>query len=51
MRRIRTRVFLGLATFVGTLGLSLFAAPTPAHATECYTIWIGPQGTTICPWS
>jgi hypothetical protein len=44
----RWLVGLGIVTF--TAAASLFVAPAPAHAADCYTITVGPQGVQICPW-
>jgi hypothetical protein len=43
----RWLVGLGIVTF--TAAASLFVAPATAHAGDCYTVWVGPQGVQICP--
>lgn len=44
----RLQFGLGALAVASTL---LLAAPTPASATDCYTIGLNGQGITVCPGS
>ena len=48
MRPALRRAIAGVTVIAAaTLGSMLLA--TPAHATTCYTVQVGPQGVTVCP--
>jgi len=47
--RIR-RVLAGLGIVTFTAAASVLVAPASAHADTCYTVQVGPQWVTVCPW-
>ena len=50
MRPNAVRLLLtAVATLLFTSVVTL-RAPAPAHAAECYTVWVGSTPTTVCPW-
>jgi hypothetical protein len=49
MRSTRRRLLVGLGIVAISSVLSVFA-PTPAHASDCYTVWVGTDGVQVCPW-
>jgi len=48
LKPVRWLVGAGIATVIASV-LTVFT-PTPAHAGDCYTVYVGSNGTTICPW-
>ncbi|HEV3352856.1 MAG TPA: hypothetical protein VG076_08030 [Acidimicrobiales bacterium] len=50
MRSTVRKLLAGLGILTVAAATSVLVAPAPAHAATCYTIWIGSQATTICPW-
>jgi hypothetical protein len=49
MRSTRRCWLVGLGIVAVSSVLSLFA-PAPAHASDCYTVSVGTDGFTVCPW-
>jgi hypothetical protein len=44
--RRRWLVGVGIVALSSVLGV---LAPSPAHAGDCYTVWVGSQGVQVCP--
>ena len=50
MRPKAARFLIGTAVVTAFTSVLTLIAPTPAHAAECYTVWVGSTPTTVCPW-
>jgi hypothetical protein len=50
MRQSIRRLFLGLGIIVTTTSAFSVLAAAPASAGTCYTVYVGSDGVTICPW-
>jgi hypothetical protein len=48
LKSVRRLIGTGVVLVVASV-LTLFA-PAPAHAEECYTVWVGSTPTRVCPW-
>ena len=50
MRPTFRRWLLGLGIVISTTSALSVLAPAPASAQTCYTVSVGSEGVTICPW-
>jgi len=50
MRSMAVRFLLGTSLVAAFTSVLTLAAPAPAHAGDCYVVYIGTQATTVCPW-
>jgi hypothetical protein len=48
MRSTRRRWLIGFGIVVISSVLGVLT-PAPAHAGDCYTVTVGPQGVQVCP--
>jgi len=50
MRPTVRRWVLGLGIMITTTSALSVLAPTPASAQTCYTVSVGVESVTVCPW-